>query len=322
MANILICTTGGTIASAAKDPANATHYELGGIAGDDLIASVPGISELASLSTEQIFDVVSSDIDGEMLLHIARTVSQRLADDKIDGVVVTHGTDTMEETAFFLDLTAQASGKPVVFVGAMRPSTAISADGPRNLMQAVALAAHPDARGRGTMIVMNDRIHSGYYASKAHTTVPDAFHAAEQGSLGIFLDAVPKFYYSAALPAGKASFDLEKIDALPDVAIIYLYEGQDWRPVQAAIDGGAKGIVFAANGAGNVPKAIKDNLSLMAQKNIPLVLSSRTGDGFAIKDDGGSIAAGLLSPQKARILLQLGLANGLDANGIKALFAF
>lgn len=322
MANILICTTGGTIASSAKNPANATHYELGGIVGDDLIASVPGISELASLSTEKIFDVASSDIDGEMLLHLARTVSKRLDDEAVDGVVVTHGTDTMEETAFFLDLTTQSSGKPVVFVGAMRPASAISADGPRNLMQAVALAAHCDAKARGVMIVMNDRIQSGYYATKAHTTVPDAFHAAEQGCLGMFLDAAPHFYYSAALPTGKASFDLDRIEALPDVAIIFVHEGQDWRPIEAAVNSGAKGIVLAANGAGNLPRAIKDNLASLTQSGIPVVRSSRTGNGYAIKDDGGSIAAGLLNPQKARILLQLGLASGLDTGTIRALFSF
>lgn len=321
MANVLICTTGGTIASAAKDPANATHYELGGIAGDDLIASVPGISDLARLSTETIFDIASSDIDGPRLLQIARTVSDRLDDPEIDGVVVTHGTDTMEETAFFLDLTVKASGKPVVFVGAMRPATAISADGPRNLMQAVALAAYRDAKSRGVMIVMNDRIQSGYYATKAHSTVPDAFHAAEQGCLGVFLDAVPHFYYSAALPTGKASFDLDAIDALPDVAIIYVHEGQDWRAVKSAVNDGAKGIVLAANGAGNLPKAIKDNLASLTGSGIAVVRASRTGNGFAIKNDGGSIAAGLLNPQKARILLQLGLASGLDAKQVGDLFS-
>lgn len=121
-------------------------------------------------------------------------------------------------------------------------------------MQAVALAAHPDARARGVMIVMNDRIHSGYYATKAHTTVPDAFHAAEQGTLGICLDAVPHFYYSAALPTGKASFDLKGIEALPAVAIVYLAQGLDWHPVQAAIDHGAKGIVIAANAPAMFPR--------------------------------------------------------------------
>ncbi|KAF1019950.1 MAG: L-asparaginase [Paracidovorax wautersii] len=319
---VVILATGGTIAGSSADPTDTTRYAVGALEVGALIDAVPGLREMARLSAEQVVNVPSSDIDQGVLLRLAAAVNGRLADAQVDGVVVTHGTDTLEETAFFLDLTTQGSDKPVVLVGAMRPATALSADGPLNLLQAVALAASPQARGRGTMVVMNDRIESAYYTTKTSTTAVDAFQAAEPGSLGMFLGARPHFYYSPATPVGRARFDVSGLDTLPKVAIIYMHEGQDSEQMDMAIERGARGIVLAGNGAGSVAARMKPRLTQLTRQGFPVVRASRTGSGFAVKEDGGGVASGALNPQKSRILLMLALAMGADLARIRQLFAW
>lgn len=318
---VSILATGGTIAGSSPDPTDTTRYEVGELGVEALVTAVPGLRGIARLSTEQVANVPSSDIDHATLLNLAAAVNRHLADPLVDGVVVTHGTDTLEETAFFLDLTTQGSGKPVVLAGAMRPATALSADGPLNLLQAVSLAGSPQARGRGALVVMNDRIESAYYTTKTCTTAVDAFRAAEQGSLGMFLGARPHFYYSPATPTGRARFDLDHLDALPKVAIVYLHEGQDAEQMDQAIERGARGIVLAGNGAGSVARRMKPRLEELTRQGFPVVRSSRTGSGFAVKEDGGGVAAGALNPQKSRILLMLALADGADLERIRQWFA-
>ena len=318
---VAIFATGGTIAGSSDDPKDTTHYEVGTLGVDKLIDAVPGLRDLASLSAEQIANVPSSDIDHQVVLRLAKAVNGRLVDPLVDGVVVTHGTDTLEETAFFLDLVTHGNGKPVVLVGAMRPATALSADGPLNLLQAVALAASPKAVGRGAMVVMNDRIESAYYTTKTSTTAVDAFRAAEQGSLGMFLGARPHFYYSPATPTGRVQFDIGNVDALPKVAIVYMHEDQDGEQMEMAIERGAKGIVLAAGGAGSVPAKMKPRLEQLTREGFPVVRSSRTGSGFAVKEDGGGIASGVLNPQKSRILLMLALALGADLEQVRQWFS-
>jgi L-asparaginase len=315
---ITIYATGGTIAGASKSNTDTTNYKAGSIGVQALIDAVPELKDVATITGEQIANVASNDITQATLLKLAQSINRQLADPATHGVVVTHGTDTLEETAFFLDLTT-AGTKPVVIVGAMRPATAISADGPLNLLQAVSLAASPKADNRGAMVVLNDRIGSAYYTTKTNTTAVDTFRATEQGYLGMFIGTTPKFYYSAATPTGKLRFDVSNVKELPKVSIIYMHEDQDNEQIDAAIRAGAKGIVIAGNGNASVPTNVKNHLIELTAKGYPVVRSTRTGTGFSTPKKEG-IGAGILNPQKARILLMLSLSNGSDINTIRKNF--
>lgn len=315
---VTIYATGGTIAGASKSNTDTTNYKAGSIGVQALIDAVPELKDVATISGEQIANVASNDITQATLLTLANNINRQLANPATQGVVVTHGTDTLEETAFFLDLTT-AGNKPVVVVGAMRPATAISADGPLNLLQAVTLAANPNAQNRGTMVVLNDRIGSAFYTTKTNTTAVDTFRATEQGYLGMFIGTTPKFYYSAATPTGKLHFDVSNVKAFPKVSIVYMHEDQDNEQIDAAIRAGAKGIVIAGNGNGSVPTSVKNHLIELTAKGFPVVRSTRTGTGFATDKKEG-IGAGILNPQKARILLMLSLSNGSDLATIRKNF--
>lgn len=318
---VAILATGGTIAGSSPDATDTSAYAVGSITGDVLVARLAPLRDIASLSVEQVCNEPSSDLDHAKVLALAGRVNEHLADPRVAGVVVTHGTDTLEETAFFLDLTTQGGGKPVVLVGAMRPATAWSADGPFNLLQAVALAASPNATGRGVLLVMNDRIESGYYAAKTATTALDAIRAVEQGGLGMFVGLQPRFFYSPAVPTGRAHFDVARLKALPKIAIVYMHQDQDSEQMDLAIERGARGIVLAGAGAGSVPARMKPRLQELTRQGFPVVRSSRTGSGFAVKEDGGGVASGILNPQKSRILLMLALAHGADLPRVRQLFA-
>ena len=233
--------------------------------------------------------------------------------------VVTHGTDTMEETAFFLDLTIH-SAKPVVVVGSMRPATAISADGPMNLLEAVSLAANKNAANRGTMVVLNDRISSAFYVTKTNATTLDTFKAVEQGYLGTFIGTSPKFYFQPAQPVNKPSFDIAKIDSLPKVEIIYMYQNQDTSMIDAAVRNGAKGIVIAGTGNGSFPTRFKEKVKSLMDQGIPVVRATRTGSGYVSEKEEG-IGSGYFNPQKSRILLSLALAEHANMNKIKDYFS-
>jgi L-asparaginase len=315
---VAIYATGGTIAGASKSNTDTTDYKPGALGVEVLIKAVPELKDVATVSGEQIANVGSFDMGGEILLKMAKSINAKLAENGIAGVVVTHGTDTTEETAFFLDLTVR-SPKPVVVVGAMRPATAISADGPMNLLEAVTLAASPAGQNRGTMVVLNDRIASGFYITKTNSLALDTFRAAEQGYLGAFINGAPKFYFEPARPVGRPSFDVSKIDKLPKVAVLYTHQDSDVDLLDAAVKGGAKGIVIAGVGNGNVPTPVKAKIQQLSAAGIPVVISTRTGSGFVTaKPDG--IAAGIYNPQKARILLQLALAQGADLARIRSYF--
>lgn len=219
---------------------------------------------------------------------------------------------------FFLDLTVK-SPKPVVVVGAMRPATAISADGPMNLLEAVALAAHPDAKNRGAMVVLNDRIASAYYVTKTNATTIDTFKSTEQGYLGTFIGTTPKFYYYPTQPVNKPYFNVTKIESLPKVSILYVHQDQDIALIDAAVQNGAKGIVLAGNGNGSVPTALKEKINSLMQQGIPVVRSTRTGSGY-VSDKAEGIGSGYFNPQKARILLSLALATQHDVKQMQHYF--
>jgi len=314
---VKIYATGGTIAGVSKSSSDTSHYKSGALDVETLINAVPRLKDIADVSGEQIANVSSSNVTSDILLKLANSINKELHRPEVSGAVVTHGTDTLEETAFFLDLTVQ-SNKPVVVVGAMRPATAISADGPFNLLQAVALAACGEAKDRGVMIVMNDRIGSAFYTTKTNTTAVDTFRAVEQGYLGMFVGEKPHFYYTPALPTHKPKFDVSKVKAFPKVSIIYMHEDQDPGQLDAAIKAGAEGIVVAGSGNGAMPASVKQRVGELTEKGYPIILSTRTGGGLTIPKRG--IGSGSLNPQKARILLMLALAQHADTDTLRRYF--
>lgn len=235
---------------------------------------------------------------------------------------MTHGTDTLEESAFFLDITIR-SEKPVVFVGAMRPATAISADGPINLLEAVTLAADPAARGRGTMIVLNDRIASGYFTTKTNANSLDTFKAYEQGYLGFFIDIEPIFYSTPSTPLGKPYFDVSNTTVLPQVDILYGYQGLNPALATAAVSSGAKGLVLAGMGAGGWTDPGRETINDLIEKNeTAVVYSRRTMDGYVEPFSNLGYGGGFLNPQKARITLQLALNAEYGPAQMETLFEF
>ena len=315
---VMIYATGGTIAGSAKSATDTTGYTAGALGIDILINAVPELKNIATVSGEQISNVASGDVNQAILLKMAKAINAKLSEYGTQGVVITHGTDTLEESAFFLDLTVQ-SKKPVVVVGAMRPATAISADGPMNLIEAVTLATSKDAENRGALVLLNDRISSAFYVTKTNTTTTDTFRAADQGYLGTMVGMVPRFFYEPTKPVGKPFFDVSGYDTLPKVVVHYSYQDQDAAMLDAAVADGAKGIVIAGTGDGSVPSALKAKVLELMAKGIPVVRSTRTGSGFVTTKKEG-IGAGFYNPQKARILLTLAIAEGASMEKIKTYF--
>lgn len=345
MKKIRIIATGGTIAGTADTAAETSEYQAGNLRIEEIIRSVPGICSCAELSAEQFCNIDSRDMTEDILLRLANRVHSLVGQEDTDGIVITHGTDTMEETAFFLHLTVPA-GKPVVFTGSMRPATALSADGPMNLLSAVRTAASPDAEGRGVLITMNDSIEGAVDATKKNTTSLGAFCSPNKGSLGMIRDGVPVFFAesSSGIPGDRqmmrtgtecegkrrkrdpGMFSLEGIKRLPAVYILYGNTCADGAMVRAAIRAGAEGIVYAGTGNGSVHQEDEKELVRAAESGIPVVVSTRTGSGPATAhvrggSQSGIISSGFLNPQKARILLQLCLTETKDPETIAGVFS-
>ncbi|KAL1597759.1 hypothetical protein SLS60_008246 [Paraconiothyrium brasiliense] len=319
--NVTIFATGGTIASQGSSNTQTVGYQVG-LGVQQLVDAVPEILNISNIAGYQISNVDSGSVNQTILLKLAHQINAELAKDDISGVVVTHGTDTLEETAFFLELAVNSS-KPVVVVGAMRPATALSADGPLNLLQAVTLAVSENAKDRGTMITLNDRIGSAYYTTKSNSNALDTFVSVEAGQLGFFINQVPYFYFAPSVPIGATHFDLTNTTSLAHVDILYVHQDVDPALFNASYAAGAEGIVFAGVGAGGISaKASEAAEGLFNATGIPIVASRRSADGFVpSEDESFSIAAGFYNPQKARVLLQLALTMGYEYDEIKDLFA-
>lgn len=318
--NVTIYATGGTIAGSARSADQTTGYTAGAIGVQALIDAVPQLCNISNIRGVQIANVASGSIVPEILLNLTQKIQEDLDSGLTQGVVVTHGTDTLEESAFFLDLTV-SSEKPVVVVGAMRPATAISADGPMNLLAAVTLASSEEAEGRGAMIVLNDRIASARYTTKMDANMLDTF-SGENGYLGKFLNIQPVFYYPPARPLGHHYFNVSATPAengLPKVDILYGHQALETGLIQAAIDLGAKGLVTAGVGAGSFPLSGEELQRVYNETGMPIVTSSRVPAGFQ-QGRTSAIGAGFLSPQAARIQLQLALEVGLEYDEIKEVF--
>ena len=309
--NITILATGGTIAGAAATGTQA-GYTSGAVTIDAMVAAVPGIRDLANIKGEQVSNVGSQDMSYDILLKVAKRINELTKSSDVDGIVITHGTDTMEESAFFLNLTVKTD-KPVVMVGSMRPSTAVSADGPLNLYNAVGVAADPKAKGRGVLVVMNDTIHAAHSLTKTSTTAVQTFLSPIRGVVGTASYGKNDFFSSPEWKhTTQTEFDIASVTTIPRVDIIYA--SMDMSP--ALIDAsatGAKGIVIAGVGNGNMNKAAVDAAAAAVKKGVVVVRSSRVttgnvGRNVELDDDKlGFIASDELNPQKARILLSLAL---------------
>ncbi len=323
---IMILATGGTIAG-AQASTTEVGYKSGSFSVDDLIKAVPPLKDLADISGEQLANIGSQTMNHEVWLKLAARVNAVLKGD-VDGVVITHGTDTMEETAYFLSLVVK-SDKPVVLVGSMRPATAISADGPANLYDAVALAANPDAKGRGPLVVLNDEIHYAHEAQKTNTTALDTFKSPNRGRAGVMNTGKAYFFSQSTTrhtTKSELSVDGKEVKDLPRVEIVYSYANFGRDTIDFLVGKGVKGIVLAGVGDGNGTDDAVAALADAAKKGVAVVRSSRTGSGLVVRnvevddDKLGFIAAMELSPQKARILLMLGLMNTKDPKALQKLF--
>ena len=321
---VRLLATGGTIAGAQT--ATGRGYQAGKFSIDALIAAVPQLAALAALEIEQVAAIGSQDMDDATWLKLAQRTQAALDDPAIAGVVVTHGTDTMEETAFFLNLVVH-SAKPIVLVGAMRPATAMSADGPMNLYNAVAVAAHPAARGRGVLVVANDEIHFAREVAKTNTTQVGTFRATHRGLAGL-VNAGRLHLYAAPVRrhTAESEFSLAGVTELPRVDIIYAHAGMNRDHIDAAVRAGARGLVIAGVGDGNLGAAALAAAAEATKAGVAVVRSSRTGGGVVernieVDDDAlGFIAADELNPQKARVLLMLGLTRTREPRELQEMF--
>ena len=321
---VVILATGGTIAGSAASPSETKEYKPGVLDVTALIRSVPGIDRVARLSGEQIVDLGSNQMTDGIMMSLARRVNALLAQNDVDGVVITHGTDTMEETAYFLNLCVK-SVKPVVLVGSMRPATAMSADGPLNLFNAVSLAGSPSARGKGVLVAMNDRIHAARDVTKTNTTNADTFKTSDFGCLGYVLDGRVSFYRTVTRRHTVGSeFSLDGIVRLPRVDIVYGHAEGEKELTKAALKAGAEGIVHAGMGDGSMFGLTRDALREARKKGVVIVRSSRTGSGMvtAVAEDREDdfATADTLNPQKARILLLFTLTRTKDIDEIRRIF--
>jgi L-asparaginase len=322
---VVVLATGGTIAGAAASDVQA-KYTSGQVGVEQLLAAVPQAKQLANLRGEQISNIGSQDMNDEVWLKLAQRVNELAAMSDVSGIVITHGTDTIEETAYFLNLVVK-SRKPVVLTAAMRPSTALSADGPLNFFNAVAVAANKDAAGRGVLVVVNDWIHGAASLTKTSTTAVQTFLSPQSGLIGYVNYGVSEFYRG---PVGKntmqSEFSINGVKALPRVDIIVAYENMDGALIDAAVAAGAKGIVIAGVGNGNMTQAAVNTLAKHAKAGIACVRASRVavgrvGRNVELEDDKLGFVASLdLNPQKARVLLRLALLKSRSNADLQKLF--
>jgi L-asparaginase len=323
--NIVILATGGTIAGAASS-GTQLGYTSGAVSIDTMLAAVPGIGDLATVKGEQISNVGSQDMSFSILLTVAKRINELAKDPGINGFVITHGTDTLEESAYFLNLTVKTD-KPVVMVGSMRPSTAVSADGPLNLFNAVGVAADPQAKNRGVLVVMNDQIHSAHSLTKTSTTALETFMSPLRGLAGVASYGKNDFYSSPVWKhTTQTEFDIANVTQLPRVDIVFAYVDSPADIIDAHVAAGAKGLVIAGVGNGNMNKNVVAAAANAVKKGVVVVRSSRVAMGLVGRnvelndDELGFIASDELNPQKARVLLSLALLKKPTAAQLQTIY--
>lgn len=322
--NIVIVATGGTLASTAETRV-AEHYHSASVPIETLITLVPELNEVAHCKYEQFMQIFSQNLTISDWLRLANHINELLAQDDVDGVVVTHGTDTLEETAYFLNLTIK-SLKPVVLTGAMRPSNALGADGLRNLYNAVLVASHSDAKNKGVLVTLNDSIHHARDVVKTNVYTVDSFKTSELGVLG-YIQGQQVYFYRQPIFAHtwQTEFNIKDFVQLPDVPIIYAYVDSNEIVVDALVEAGVAGIVSAGVGRGHQSPKTMASLQRARERGIVIVRSSRVENGLVtrnpeIDDRYDFLAANDLNPQKARILLMLGLTVTQDSKKLQSIF--
>jgi L-asparaginase len=323
--NVVILATGGTIAGSASTT-TSVGYKAATVPVQALVDAVPELKKIAKVRGEQVFQIASQNMSNDYWLKLAKRVNELLRQPDVAGIVITHGTDTLEETAYFLDLVCK-SDKPIVIVGAMRPSTALSADGPINLYDAVLIAGSKEAIGQGVLVCLNDEINDARDVTKTNTYTTDTFKAPELGVLGYVEGDRVAFY---RLPARKhtlnSEFDLSGVEKLPNVEIAYGYANVSRTAVDAFAANGVDGIVYAGVGDGNPSELTEQALADARAKGILIVRSARVGNGIVARnnevndDKRDFVASDTLNPQKARILLTVALTKTRDTKEIQRIF--
>lgn len=318
---VAVLATGGTIAGEGI-PGKTTNYVPGKLSIDNIASSIHGLRDLAELVEIQIVNVNSDDITSSNWLEIARTINRISLCDDVDGFVITHGTDTMEETAYFLHLVCHTD-KPIVVTGAMRPSTATSADGPMNLYQAVAVASSDLAKGMGVICVFSDSIYGARDFQKLSTTSVTAFGGRDFGMMGYILDDEITFYNKSTRRHTLSSpFFVDNLSSLPKVDILIFYVDADPILIESASKR-AEGLVIVGAGNGNYSTSFNEAIGKL---DIPVVRTSRIGNGVIVPDStfdkwDNVISGDNLAPTKARILLQLALTVTKDSKRIQEFFS-
>ena len=321
--NVRVLATGGTIAGVSQG--SGIRYQAGVVPIGDIIRAVPGLNDIASVTAEQVANVPSPEMGEVLWLRLLSRVQAAVSDPATSGVVITHGTDTLEETAFFLSLVFPST-KPIVVVGSMRPGTAMSADGPQNLLDAVRVAAAQEARHRGVVVVMNDAIFDPTFVTKSDIRRVNAFTAPTRGAIGEVLTATPRFFENAAPYAAGFAVSTEN---LPRVAVVYGYAGLRDEDIRSA-SRGARGLILAGVGAGGFSTSAGRVLKELTSKGIAVVRTARQGGGDVWREEDptdvesdvvlGTIAGRELTPAKARILLMLALQKQRTPAELQELF--
>lgn len=323
--NVVVLATGGTIAGAGASAANSATYQAAKVPVDKLIAGVPELADIANVRGEQVFQIASESFTNDRLVTLAKRVSALSKDPGVDGIVITHGTDTLEETSFFLTLVVHTD-KPIVVVGSMRPGTAMSADGTLNLYDAVVVAGDKASRGKGVLIAMNDDILSGRDAGKRINIKTNAF-GSQWGALGSVVEG--KTYWFRA-PVKRhttgSEFNIDTIDKLPMVSIVYGSGEMGTAQVEAVGKAGAKAIIHAGTGNGSVPDYGVVPLRKLRAEGVHVIRSARVPDGFVLRnseqpdDKYDWIVAHDLNPQKAKILAAVALTRTNDPKELQRIF--
>jgi L-asparaginase len=323
--NIVILATGGTIAGAGAS-STGSAYTSGQVKIEAMIDAVPNIRSLANLRGEQIANVGSQDMSVKVWLDLANRINELLATPDVDGIVITHGTDTQEETAYFLNLVVK-SEKPVVLTGSMRPSTALSADGPLNMYNAVAVAANPLSKGYGVMVVMNDEIHAAHDVKKMISTPVQTFQSPQEGMIGTVIFGEVLYFHK---PHGRhtinSEFSVDGLTSLPRVDIVYTCADVSTDLIDLMVGAGAKGIIIAGVGDGNMNAGTLEAAKRATAKGIPVVRATRVPigavliNGEVVDKDYGTVSSDELNPQKARVLLMMALLKERSREDLQRLF--
>jgi len=312
--------TGGTIAGAASTASSSTDYQPASLSLAAVVDTVPELRQRYDIAVSQPMQLASYDVRPEHWLDLHAAVMHAVNNPQVAGIVITHGTDTLEETATFLHLSVD-SDKPIVVVGAMRPATAYSADGPANLLDACSVAACPGAWGRGTLVVMNGRIHSGLWVGKRHVSSVEAFDSPLAGAVGEVADQSVQ-WFRAAGRAPTVAWQTPLVWPRVDMAVAYA--GVDETAMRAFVAAGARGIVHAGLGNANTPTAYRAFLQSLPAQGVLVARCARFITGSVTRASvyadaqHGILTAGPLPPHKVRIVMLLGLAHGMDGPAIQA----